>query len=293
MRRALSREDPHVGNRRHQNTGCRGPTIRWGIMTAELVVPTRRVASAPRVQVGRIVVIDVLRGIALFGMLVAHAHPLLPPGARGADLVRDGSAQRHRLTPLRPHDGDLGPAPGLPHPAAIVGGAAGAADRPRAHPDRPRTVAGVVGDVGRRRAGVPRRAPDRRGAAAVPAHDSARHRGGGGRARECAAQQLGGRRLRSAGFDLPDAMRYLDAWVVAGLQLPPDEPAPLLPLGRSADARRPGSQPVADLDGGHRRRGLRRASAPGEVHRTPPSTRRAPTPTPFTTSASCSSPMPW
>jgi len=52
-------------------------------MTAELVVPTRRVASAPRVQVGRIIVIDVLRGIALFGMLVAHAHPLLPPGPEG------------------------------------------------------------------------------------------------------------------------------------------------------------------------------------------------------------------
>ena len=194
MRRALSREDPHVGNRRHQNTGCRGPTIRWGIMTAELVVPTRRVASAPRVQVGRIVVIDVLRGIALFGMLVAHAHPLLPPGARGADLLRDGSAQRHRLTPLRAHDGDLGPAPALPHPSAIVGGAAGPADHPGAHPDRPRSVAGVVGDVGRRRAGVPRRAADRRGAAAVPAHDPARHRDGGGRARECAAQQLGRRR---------------------------------------------------------------------------------------------------
>src|SRR6478736_2972437 len=56
MRRALSREDPHVGNRRDQDTGCRGPTIRWGVMTAELVVPTRRVASAPGVQVGRIIV---------------------------------------------------------------------------------------------------------------------------------------------------------------------------------------------------------------------------------------------
>ncbi|WP_457100425.1 heparan-alpha-glucosaminide N-acetyltransferase domain-containing protein [Microbacterium sp. P5_E9] len=52
-------------------------------MTAELVVPTRRVASAPRVQLGRIVVIDVLRGIALLGMLVAHAHPLLPGGEEG------------------------------------------------------------------------------------------------------------------------------------------------------------------------------------------------------------------
>ena len=49
-------------------------------MTADLVVPTRRVASAPRAQVGRIVVIDALRGIALLGMLVAHANPLLPPG---------------------------------------------------------------------------------------------------------------------------------------------------------------------------------------------------------------------
>src|SRR6187431_2161106 len=59
------------------------PDSRVGTMTADLVVPTRRAVSAPRVQAGRIVVIDVLRGIALFGMLVAHARPLIPGGEPG------------------------------------------------------------------------------------------------------------------------------------------------------------------------------------------------------------------
>ena len=73
-------------------------------MTAELVVPTRRVASAPRVQVGRIVVIDVLRGIALFGMLVAHARPLLPRRRGGADLASrwvSSTTSPHRSSPSR------------------------------------------------------------------------------------------------------------------------------------------------------------------------------------------------